>query len=84
MKKAYETPRLYFESFALSHSISSGCEGISNATEGTCSVIPKDWYDAGYMFEIFAVEYVCGETDPEYRNWFCYYAPDESNNVYSS
>lgn len=84
MKKNYEKPQIHYESFALSNSISSGCEAISNGLENECPIIPKDWYDAGYMETIFAIDSICENTETDQRNRFCYYAPADTNNVYSS
>lgn len=84
MKKTYEKPRLAYESFALSNSISSGCEAISNQLENQCPVIPKDWYDAGLTDTIYAIDFICEETGVEYTNLFCYYAPSDNNNIFSS
>lgn len=79
MKKPYEKPRIYYESFALSDRISAGCEGIANLGEGQCSIkIPE------FGKSIFSIDLVCDITVPGGDDSFCYHAPTEWNNVYSS
>ncbi len=84
MKKAYTTPKIYYESFALSTSISAGCEAIAHLGENTCAVNPKDLLAVGETINIFNIDLVCEDTDPDHRNSYCYHAPYEWNNVYSS
>ncbi len=84
MKKVYEKPKIQYESFSLSDSISSGCEGIANLGEGACAVNPKDLLEIGEVINIFNNDLICDDTNIDDRNWFCYHAPAEWNNVYSS
>lgn len=79
MKKPYQKPKIYYESFTLSNSISSGCEGIANLAENQCSITVPD-----LGIEIFTVDLVCQYTPPGNDDTICYHAPTEWNNVYSS
>ena len=79
MKKAYEKPRIYYESFTLSNNISAGCEGIANLAEYQCSVTVTE-----LGIEIFTQDLVCMVTTPANDDSICYHAPSEWNNVYSS
>lgn len=79
MKKAYEKPRVGYESFKLSNSVSSGCEGIANLGENQCSItIPE------LGIEIFNIQIMCEYTAPGGDDTICYHAPSDWNNVYSS
>ena len=78
MKKAYETPKICYESFSLANSISAGCAAFANLAEYQCSVtIPG-------LGNIFTDDLTCEYTDPGTDDKICYHAPTEWNNVYSS
>lgn len=79
MKKAYVKPKMYYESFILSSSISSSCEGIANLGENQCSVTIPD-----IGIEIFTSEIACEYTPPSGDDTICYHAPSDWNNVFSS
>lgn len=79
MKKAYTAPKIYYESFALSTSISAGCEGIANLSEGQCTVTVPD-----LGIEIFTIDLVCQVTAPGTDDTICFHVPADWNNVYSS
>ena len=50
MKKEYQKPELYYESFQLAQSIASNCEGIANFAENACSVTLEG---PGYQLTLF-------------------------------
>lgn len=79
MKKTYEKPRICYESFSLSDRISAGCEGIANLGEYQCPI-----YIPELEYSLFTIELVCDVTTPGGDDTFCYHAPTEWNNVYSS
>lgn len=81
MRKKYQKPELYYESFALSQSISSGCEGIANFAEDICSVTLKG---PGYDLTLFHDSQICFDSPPNPDDYLCYHAPSEFNNVFSS
>lgn len=79
MKKEYGKPRICYESFTLSNSISSGCEGIANLGEQQCSItIP------GLEYPIFTSTPICEITPPGGNDQICYHVPTDWNNVFSS
>ena len=79
MKTGYEKPQIQFTSFELSQSISAGCELISNQSKGTCAVAIPEW---GNM--TLYVDGSCDMTTATMEDTFCYHAPGDNNNVYSS
>lgn len=81
MKKAYQKPRLYYESFQLSHSIASGCYGIANFEESACSVTIPEWDEDN---EIFQIDFVCPIHGPGVGNLICYHGPSDDKSVFSS
>lgn len=81
-KKTYSKPQLVYESFALSQSIASGCEGIANFGEGACSVTITGSFDSVSIFQDAA--YGCQFVPPNPDDYICYHAPSEMNNVFSS
>ena len=78
MKKTYSEPRIVFSSFALSASVSSGCEAISNHAERQCPVTIDKL--GGTVFS----EGMCLFYTPEYTDSLCYTNPSDSYNVFSS
>lgn len=78
-KKVYKKPELYYESFTLSSSIAAGCEGIATFGEGMCGI-----YVPELNFTLFTLEMSCQVTTPANDDTFCYHAPTDSNNVFSS
>ena len=81
MRKIYQKPELYYESFMLSQSIASGCEGIANFAENQCSVTLSG---PGYELSLFHDSNICFDTPPNADDYVCYHAPSENNNVFSS
>lgn len=81
-EKVYTKPQLIYESFALSQSIASGCEGIANFGEGGCSVTLTDMADSITIFQ--DAGYGCQFVPPNPDDYICYHAPSEMNNVFSS
>lgn len=79
MKKSYEKPTIFFDSFALSDRVSSGCEGIANIGESNCSVYIPELGES-----IFNIEMICEVSPPGGNETICFHAPYEWNNVYSS
>ena len=84
MKRVYNKPMIIYENFELSMSIAGNCEAIANHIEGACSVSPKDLLDMGIRINIFNNISICDDADPTGHNQFCYHAPTEGNNVFSS
>lgn len=80
-KKHYSKPQLVYESFALSQSIASGCEGIANFGESVCSVTISG-IDEIRIFQ--EAGYGCQFVPPNPDDYICYHAPSEMNNVFSS
>lgn len=82
MKKTYEAPEILFEDFALSTSISAGCEKIINPLLYTC----------GVNYPGIGVIFVQGNTgcDVEMEDSFktadgyCYHVPTEDKNMFNS
>lgn len=81
MKKAYQAPAVFYESFQLAQSISAGCEGIANFEAQGCSITVVD---EGVNINIYIQEGVCHYTGPGFEDWICYHAPSEMNNAFSS
>lgn len=81
MKKEYQKPELYYESFQLAQSIASNCEGIANFAENACSVTLEG---PGYQLTLFHDDTICNDSPPNPDNFVCYHAPAENMNVFSS
>lgn len=81
MRKKYQKPELYYESFMLSQSIASGCEGIANFAENQCSVTLSG---PGYELSLFHDSQICSDSPPNPDDYLCYHAPAENMNVFSS
>lgn len=81
MKKQYQKPIVRYESFRLSETIASGCEGIGHFGDFDSCSVDVDFY--GTVMNIYNDGYICEYTgvgeDP-----VCYHAPSEGNNVFSS
>lgn len=80
MKKEYQRPELYYESFSLCSAIAAGCEGIANFAENACTVTLKG---EGYELVLFNSS-ICLDSPPNADDYLCYHAPSENNNVFSS
>lgn len=81
MKKKYQRPELYYESFALCSTIAAGCEGIANFAENACTVTLRG---DGYELVLFNSNTVCLDSPPNADDYLCYHAPTENNNIFSS
>lgn len=81
MKKEYQRPELFYESFSLCSAIAAGCEGIANFAENQCSVTLSG---PGYSLSLFHDSQICSDTPPNADDYVCYHAPSENNNVFSS
>lgn len=82
MKKAYKRPIVYFESTETTQNPSSGCEAIANLAENQCSITVTDPDLPGVEERFFTIQIIC---EPVINgDSFCYHAPTEWNNVYSS
>lgn len=80
MKKKYESPKIFFESFKLSSSIAAGCEVLS--TPAVAFVCPVNDPEIGGT--IFMSEDICDFTSPSIYDKICYDVPLENHNVFSS
>ena len=80
-KKTYQKPDLFFESFALSQSIASACEGEALFVENACPVIVNI---QGFDFAVFGQAPMCEFVPPNPDDFICYHAPSEMNNVFMS
>lgn len=80
MKKYYEAPRIEFEDFSLSTSISAGCELVTPlpSNEGNCGYPIR----GGIVF----VEGTQCTNHPQdgMHNGFCYHVPSENGNLFNS
>lgn len=80
MKKKYEKPQAFFESFELSANIAAGCAPNSRAhySEGSCS------YELGGMF-LFTDRIKECTTPIDDGGDFCYHVPNDSlSKIFSS
>lgn len=86
MKKVYNAPQVFFESFAMSTNIAGNCEGIvGNPSKGSCAVEGSggiNIFDGTITACFFTPEGMGQEKD----TWdgFCYHAPTEYNNLFNS
>ena len=79
MKRTYNEPKIFFESFSLAQNIAAGCELIQqNNAQGTCPVLVPDW---GLTY---ISEDTCSDTVPGGNDSICYHAPSENYNVFNS
>lgn len=82
MKKAYSKPTMHFESLSVGSVVFSNCEAIANFAEGICSVSVDLGF--GEVIEIFHQTDVCYYSAPDMTDMFCYHAPSDATNVFSS
>lgn len=81
MKKTYEKPEVYFESFELSTSIAAGCETvIKTSTQGACPYV-TDSGRAIFTDTVTACTTKSGDTGTKYG---CYHVPIDTNNIFNS
>lgn len=86
MKKKYEKPEFFFESFEMSQCIAAGCELISNAVKDECAVtVPDPGWDDIHIFTNAVGACTSKYEDEEggYKG-ICYFVPEETYNVFSS
>lgn len=80
MKKYYQKPEIAFESFALSTSISAGCELVTP--------LPSSEESCGYPIRggtVFVVGAQCTNTPQTgTHNGFCYHVPNDKTNLFNS
>lgn len=83
MKKTYEKPEVYFESFELSTSIATGC-GVGYNHQNT------NFSNGSTCYLIFGTKRIfltstagCTKTDFD-ENQFCYHVPTSDSKVFSS
>lgn len=79
MKKYYEAPEILFEDFALSSSISAGCEFKTDTkSEGDCGYYTL----VGVVFTSDVVG--CKYHQPDTNDSLCYHVPNEYANIFNS
>lgn len=72
MKKAYQKPRIFYESFRLSETIAAGCQFISTMGDPyVCSL------DTGDGEPLFAAGGVCVQTPPPGDDTICLHIPSD-------
>ena len=79
MKKAYSAPEILFEDFALSTSISAGCEfKTTQQAQGTCGYPTRN----GNVF----METIsgCDYHQPDTNDSLCYHVPNSYANIFMS
>lgn len=83
MKKAYSKPQIIFDSFELSQSIASGCEGIALQAENECAV-RVELEGIGNIDIFNTTPSPCTTSGPGDHDLVCYHVPSDDNNVFSS
>jgi hypothetical protein len=81
MKKTYEKPEVYFESFELSTSIATGCEYKTNHAMNICT------YDLGSLGNVFVDSTTnCNDIKAQGGKWqnICYHLPSDQSNLFTS
>ena len=79
MKKHYEAPEILFEDFALSSSISAGCEFKTDTkSEGDCGYPTR----GGVVFTSTVTG--CKYHEPDINDSLCYHVPTEYTNIFNS
>jgi len=79
MKKPYQKPKITFEDFSLSTSITAGCEYKNGLhAQGACGYETRD----GVVFTLDVSG--CKYTQPDTNDTLCYHVPNESNNIFNS
>lgn len=90
MKKKYQSPKVYIESFELSQTIASGgCGAAHNSHFGGPTHWSKTtcgWKDPSYGVIVFAHDTACNlKVDPNTDyNGICYNAPSAGNSIFGS
>ena len=82
MKKTYEKPEVYFESFELSKSIATGC-GAGYDHINTDFGTPSSCHYFYGTDKVFLNLTACNLTDPG-EEMFCYHVPTSDSKVFSS
>lgn len=77
MKKTYEKPLLYKESFEMADVISAACEIQVEHQQGQCG------YNNGDGIILF-ISGVCSWAEQDGYNGMCYYIPIESSKIFTS
>lgn len=82
MKKTYEKPEVYFESFELSTSIATGCEYRTNHAINVCT------YElSGGLGNVFVSTTTnCNNIKAPNGEWnkICYHLPSDQSNLFTS
>ena len=86
MKKKYSKPEIAYEDFALSTSISAGCElETPLASYAQLCGYPLDPRRPNNSPTIFVEGAQCSNVQDDGKyNTFCYHVPYESNNLFNS
>ena len=82
MKKPYAKPSIHFETLSIGSPASSSCEAIANFAEGICSASVD--LGLGEVIEIFQLSDICYYSTPDLSDLFCYHAPSDNTNIFSS
>ena len=85
MKKAYSTPDIFFDSFALSENIASVNTNCAHNVTTQYSNICGLWYGETIVFTIAATgcEYPIQDGSP-YFDGLCYHIPTDDNRLFNS
>ena len=87
MKKVYNAPQIFFESFSMSTNIAGGCEfKTSQMAEGTCGYMPDRWVGLPVFISSTTG---CGATYPDGEfidgtDTVCYHVPTDTKNLFNS
>lgn len=86
MKRAYEKPKIIFESFVMSTNIAGDCEEpyVKNPTKGSCGVPPSFGDDVLWSVNIVNGCNAEGGSNGTTSDGLCYHNPSDSNNLFNS
>ena len=85
VKKSYNKPEIYFESFSLSTSIASGCEvPFTLAARNVCGIPDANGLNMNVFDPGAGGTCVISGTGNEEYNGLCYHIPTETNNLFKS
>ncbi len=83
MKKQYQKPMMYFESFQLSQSIATGCASDAKFAEDQCAVFIPD-IGATIFGDAHASNSQCEWSPEGFADRVCYHIPTAGDNVFGS